>query len=57
MTLDELYADIENLQEANAESWEDFCGCPEDMGYYAGFDAACNEILKLIAAGEAENAI
>lgn len=53
MTLEELCTDIENLQEANAEHWE-FCGNLADMGYYEGFDAACGEILKIIAEREEE---
>ncbi len=51
MTLDELYNKIEKLQDENSAAW-DTCGNIADMGYYEGFNAACEEILDIIREGE-----
>lgn len=47
MTIEFLERRIEELSEANGESWAACCNIA-DLGYFEGFDAACEEILKII---------
>lgn len=51
MPIDRLETRIEELAEANGESWA-ACGNIADMGYYEGFNAACEEILEILRGEE-----
>ena len=53
MTIGFLEKRIEELAEANGESWA-ACGNVADMGYFEGFAAACEEILKIVREEEEE---
>lgn len=53
MTFDDLQEWIEDLAESNAKR-SLYCD-DEDMPYYHGFDAACEEILRAIRESEEED--
>ena len=51
MSIESLETRIEELAEANGESWA-MCGNVADLGYFEGFAAACEEILKILRGEE-----
>ena len=53
MTIEYLKTRINEIMDANDESWAT-CGNLADLPYFAGFDDACNEILRIIDEEEGE---
>ena len=51
MSIDRLETRIEELADANGESWAACCNVA-DLGYFEGFNAACEEILKILRGEE-----